>query len=459
VDDFAPNGSTVDVRRMQRDADRVFRAQGNQAGRGRLRPDSTLRATKWPRGTIYSSGEDQHGGHSAQARCLTHLLKKGDIDPANLSVAQSRAASGVYAATMSAYLKWLAPRLDDERAALRLRVSDLREESVEGDHHRRTPSNIAELRAGFEVFVRFCVDTGAIDTAAAVALNGRCAAALANAAEGQAHRLGESEQTGAFLRLLSAAVASGAAYFASETGGKPEKSPEAFGWVRTSDASGWMPRGVCVGWVVGDDLYLQFTGAFKAAQSMASDTEHLAIRPRTLLRRLAERRLLHSQDKSRDRNLIQKVLQGVRRDVAHIRVSTLFGADASAVIGDQLHTSGGTYKSNPTSASEGKGNPGKAAPPILEVSDSTKLGDEIESELRGIVDLFPLSAAQRATLLATLTTWKQRFREHIAIGLTEGRTQPEAETQARGIVIGAFREEIGILLIDAGASGKGASDA
>ena len=58
IDDFAPSGSTADVQRYHRDADRVFRAQGNNSGRQRMRADGSLRAAKAPRGIVVSTGED-----------------------------------------------------------------------------------------------------------------------------------------------------------------------------------------------------------------------------------------------------------------------------------------------------------------------------------------------------------------------------------------------------------------
>ena len=54
VDDFCPTGSQYDIQAMHRKADRLFRGQGNAAGRGRLRSDGTLRATKPPRGMVLS---------------------------------------------------------------------------------------------------------------------------------------------------------------------------------------------------------------------------------------------------------------------------------------------------------------------------------------------------------------------------------------------------------------------
>src|SRR5262249_34457909 len=46
VDDFCPTGSASDVQRYHREADRLFRGQGNRAGRQRLRADASLRLSK-----------------------------------------------------------------------------------------------------------------------------------------------------------------------------------------------------------------------------------------------------------------------------------------------------------------------------------------------------------------------------------------------------------------------------
>jgi hypothetical protein len=43
VDDFAPAGTSYDVVRSHRAADRLLRAAGNRSGRGRMRADTSLR--------------------------------------------------------------------------------------------------------------------------------------------------------------------------------------------------------------------------------------------------------------------------------------------------------------------------------------------------------------------------------------------------------------------------------
>ena len=45
IDDFAPAGTTADVQRLHREADRLFRGAGNRSGRARMRADGGSRPT------------------------------------------------------------------------------------------------------------------------------------------------------------------------------------------------------------------------------------------------------------------------------------------------------------------------------------------------------------------------------------------------------------------------------
>ena len=85
VDDFAPAGTTADVQRLHREADRLFRGAGNRSGRARMRADGGSRPTYYPRGLIVSTGEDIPSGQSLRARLLVLELAPGDIDTAVLS--------------------------------------------------------------------------------------------------------------------------------------------------------------------------------------------------------------------------------------------------------------------------------------------------------------------------------------------------------------------------------------
>ena len=101
VDDFAPGGSQQDVARLQREAARLIRAQGNRSGRQRMRPDGSLRPIKPPRGLILSTGEDIPIGESIRARMLIVEIGRGDVDTGILSKLQETAAAGMLARALA----------------------------------------------------------------------------------------------------------------------------------------------------------------------------------------------------------------------------------------------------------------------------------------------------------------------------------------------------------------------
>jgi hypothetical protein len=101
LDDFAPTGTSYDIQRWHKKADRVLRAKGNRSGRQRMRPDTTLRPEKPPRALIISTGEDVPRGQSLRARMIVLELSPGDLDWERLTGCQSAAGAGLYALAMS----------------------------------------------------------------------------------------------------------------------------------------------------------------------------------------------------------------------------------------------------------------------------------------------------------------------------------------------------------------------
>jgi hypothetical protein len=126
VDDFAPQGRTADVARYHRDADRLFRAQGNRSGRARCRTDGSLREPHPPRGSILSTGEDLPRGESVRARLLVVELSAGETDWAQMTGCQEDARNGLYAEALAGFVQWLAPRIDTVQAGLRSETAGYR---------------------------------------------------------------------------------------------------------------------------------------------------------------------------------------------------------------------------------------------------------------------------------------------------------------------------------------------
>jgi hypothetical protein len=323
VDDFAPQGNTADVARYHAAADRVFRAAGNHAGRGRLDSTASLRDPKPPRTLILSTGEDIPRGHSIRARLLVLELSKGSIKPSQLSGCQSDAHQGLYAQAMGGFVQWLAGRYDEARAAFDCKVSEYRASAVSNSGHARTPDIVSSLQAGFAMCMEFAVACRAVDNSERTRLTSRCWAALSDASAAQASHQVATEPAARFLELLRSVLTSGRAHLQACNGGEPNRSPESCGWRR--DSSGpWSPMGDCIGWVKGDHVYLEPTAAYRVVQNAGRDIgDVLAVTEQTLNKRLHEKGFLASVDAKRQTLVIRKTCCGSIKSVLDLRRDTL----------------------------------------------------------------------------------------------------------------------------------------
>jgi hypothetical protein len=321
VDDFCPNGSVADVHRFHRDADRLFRAQGNRHGRQRLRSDTTLRPDKPPRGLLLSTGEETPRGQSLRSRLLLVNIQAGELgipkqpNP-KLSACQHDGESGKYAAAVSGYVRWLAPQLDEIRGRQRSEFVAFREKATNNVQHARTPGIVAELALGLRYFLDFAFAVGAISDTERPELWRNGWNALAEQGAAQAANITADEPASKFLRLLHAALASGYAHVADEKGEAPV-DPHRWGW--RSEGNLQKPQGTRVGWLGDGGLYLEPEASFAAVERLARDqNESFAVSPLTLRRRLNDAGLLATTDKDREKLTIRKTLQSERREVLHI---------------------------------------------------------------------------------------------------------------------------------------------
>jgi hypothetical protein len=339
VDDFKPGGTSYDVQSYHRKADRLFRAVGNHAGRQRMSRDGRLRPDRRPRGLVLSTGEEIPRGESLRARLFILDVARGDVDLPRLTLCQRDADNGQYAASMSAYLTWLAPRYPDIRSGLRGQRDALRSQVGVAGGHARSARIVADLTLGMNHFLDFALAVGAIDSQEQAVVSRRCWEALREAAAAQVGHVGASEPTALFLRLLSAALASGRGHLAGPDGGEPV-NPGAWGWRQTRvgnsefERQEWRPYGQRLGWVepvgkvglVGsENVYLQLDACVAAVEELGQrQGESPGLSPRTLRQRLRDRGLLASVDEKREVLTVRRTLEGCRREVVHVRADCLF---------------------------------------------------------------------------------------------------------------------------------------
>jgi len=185
--------------------------------------------------------------------------------------------------------------------------------------HARLPATMAELRIGWEIWLQFAFDIGAITSAEQAQLERRAGKALAEVAAVQVSHHQASDPALRFLRLLQVALADGHAHVADRLGGVPD-FPERCGWRRTG--SGWVASGIRIGWVKQSDLFLEPAASYQIAQQVAG-VERLPIGAQTLRHRLREQGLLASVDVGREMLLVRRTLEGCPRQVLHLRSSNL----------------------------------------------------------------------------------------------------------------------------------------
>lgn len=325
VDDFAPTGTTADVQRLHKQADRLMRGQGNRAGRGRLRADGLPLPLYFSRGLILSSGEDIPRGQSLRGRMVILEVSPGYVDLAGLTQVQEFAGNGLLAQSMAGYIQWLAPRIEDLKSALPQQQRDFRSKAqAKLSGHARTPDSVASLTIGWNTFLNFAYEVGAISHAEQAELRNDGWAALMDAAQSQSVFQGTEDPVDCFIALLKAALTSGHGHLLDGETGEAPVDATRWGW-RTSGVNSTghsFPKGDCIGWVSGTDLYLQPDAVFRVVKKYASDQgESLGVTQQTLWKRMRERGLLASYEKGR--NLNRFCIGGIRESVVHLDVGII----------------------------------------------------------------------------------------------------------------------------------------
>lgn len=328
IDDFAPGGTAYDADKMHREAGRLLRGQANHAGRGRMTAKGAQRPEYFPRGLVFVSGEDLPRGQSIRARTWILEMQKGDVNLNRLTEAQHASREGLFAQTMAAYLKWLAPQMDKLKKSLPTRREELRDRIRQSSFvHDRTPETIASLVIGWEMFLKFARESGSIAQSEHDALYSRGYESMLEVGEAQAdHQRGE-EHSLRFIDLISAAFVSGHAHLVGmRNREKPCDPPTQWGWVNrwkhgTVDPDHqYDPKGDQIGWLKGDDIYLQPDAAFRVAQKLAGDQgTKLPISQTILWKRLKEKGYIATCEESR--NTARVTIDGSRRPVLHLKAS------------------------------------------------------------------------------------------------------------------------------------------
>ncbi len=340
IDEFKPVGGRNRMDEWHAKADSIFQAIGNGAFRARLNSNLDQRAERRPGALVISTGEDTPRGQSLKARGILVSMNEsittvGTEAQQKLSVAQRDAAQGVYVQVTRAYLEWLAPRIHEIQANLSSTVTQLREQlSIAG--HPRVGTNTANVLIGMQYFLEFAVERAAITQEEADVYLSRCRQALIELAEEAAEENTYDSPSEQWLRLIRSAIASEQAHLVTLNGDYPGAG---YGWKKTihpsmsentEDRVIYNGGGMKIGWIDGDNIYLNPTAAYDTANAVGRNGNTLAIQETTLRKHLDQDGLLASTDKRTkgDKEIklyvVRKTVEGGRQAVLHLKKSTLF---------------------------------------------------------------------------------------------------------------------------------------
>jgi hypothetical protein len=329
VDDFAPQGSRLEITRLHAKADAVIRSIGNLAGKGRMRDDTSQREDNPPRTALLSTGEEVPRGDAIQARALSVNVGPRDVSSERLTQLQTLGAQGVFASAMAGYVRWLAGRYPAIQAQLPTDLVDLRASASRRDAHRRLADVVANLALGLRTWLQFAQEISAITAEEAEALWSRADPALASAASAHSQRQTAADPANRFVDLVKAGVAAGRFHLSTVTGGEPE-DPAAWGWEIVKVGQGefnhieWRGLGEWIGAVDGQHVYLHPTACYSAVQSYASRSDsELAVESKTLWKRMADRGLLVTPENDPEHLSVRVTVKGVRERYVKVRASTL----------------------------------------------------------------------------------------------------------------------------------------
>jgi len=337
IDDFKPSVSQAEASKTYAKAERFIQNTGNCAGRGRRGADMQSKPAPFNRSMTIITGEETPKTQSLLGRMLILELTRTDVDKRVLTKLQQAGERGDLVMLMSAYLQWLAPRMDELKKSIPNAVTVLRDAAIKNKiapSHPRASTIYANMVVGIETFLDFMIDTDllTIEKSNIVLLN--IEESLKDAFNEQAAYQVEQDDTVRFLALLQASFVAGNAHIACRLKqGPPLSRPYAWGWRSDSvDLSGekiYKPMGDCIGWINEEkrEVWIEQNAAFAVAQRLAkTQGDAFVLSASSLWRRMFEKDLIiatESRGKGTPKLAVKRVIGGRSKRVMILSADVL----------------------------------------------------------------------------------------------------------------------------------------
>jgi hypothetical protein len=169
IDDWAPGQNIADAQKLEKQAERLNRSQGNRRGRRRFKNKGEEQTVYRPRGIMLVTAEQLPRGQSNTARIISIKMKKGDIDVERLTEAQKSRES--YRTAMAGYISWLKEEWVKEdwskqNNPLIQRFNDFRNVAYKAllgeNQHPRIPQMLAFIYTGLDMGLAYAREIDAM---------------------------------------------------------------------------------------------------------------------------------------------------------------------------------------------------------------------------------------------------------------------------------------------------------
>jgi hypothetical protein len=307
IDDYAPQGSSQDVKYMRSNAEKLLRNIANQAPRNRLDADTNEKPGFPARGLVLSTAELMPPGtESIIARTFMVEMRKRnasgqnmpEIDLPKLNKAQGEANLLPYA--MHGYLVWLSEHWGEVEAEYKKLQVTIRDELLKSSAHPRYASATAKLLGGIKMAFRYAQAVGALTAAEAARRYEAAHQTIMQLAATQSENIKAERPSRQFLNAVTALIGQGDYYLAQNLVDIHNKAK-------------------LIGWVNDDGTYLIADIAYHAvAEYFRAEGETFRLPKRELYAMLALDGFISPGD---DRSTVPRKFNGTQYRVLHFKAN------------------------------------------------------------------------------------------------------------------------------------------
>lgn len=215
IDDYAPPSDANSARDINRTVEYMIRDVGNRQGRVRSNADMSSQATFYPRGLIFTSGEQlPPPGVSRSARIFPLPIRREDfycdsqMNYTLLTQAQQEDRQ-LYPLAMAHFIKWIQENMQAVRTEFNTKYKEYRALAPKQSVHLRMVEIVALMQVGLSIATQYAVDKKALEPSKRDALLLDGWKILTNLVSAQNTRLTGERPGIQFIEILRSLLSSG----------------------------------------------------------------------------------------------------------------------------------------------------------------------------------------------------------------------------------------------------------